>query len=1760
MSTHSKSEDVRTRFAHMTIDQLKEKARDNNLRRCILRELIRESDFSRVGSKFDLLVSDYRDCAALFSKTVPQRQMRRYQIWIGQRQVTILVNLTDVFTQELWIKTQSCLVLNVQGLFGIDHNLKFSFDDQPFMRLVESLTTLTTGFVGFAFDTCRVVSMASFVLRLIRMLCTRTYDSMDVTLLFVEGLAMVSDFSRVVEVAKELVVHFQNVHAWIRNTLVSQVGDVDPIASLTTLMCMFFGTTIMKSIPKGSQIDDAVMGTMKFGNLMKGMSNSWSVIEKVANYCFGKVFEWMYGIPPHIAQLEECVTGVTQWYKDVQALVSLQTPDQIAMDSQKCAEIETLYAQGVRYSAMIGDFKFDRNIMSGFQTHFRVLQACYERAQSSGAFRGGPRIEPIVVLIHGTSGVGKSGMMYPLAIDLCKIDGIPNDDFTQLIYNRNVEQEFWDGYRGQRICIYDDFAQMRDSQANPNLEFMELIRTGNLAPYPLHMATIEEKAKTYFKSRVVLMTSNTAVFDPQSLTWPDAVRRRIDLSAEITIKPEYASYDQAAQVWRLDPQKVFDLTGVWISLDVYEVHLSDVQTGRRLPGPALSYDEFRKRCEALYRERFEKSAKLFEFLSSRVIQLPPMNVLPPPIQFGDALVAQLYMPDLQPGGQIVMRDCATALLDLDLMDFAMLCDFGYPSCYPIFNENTSLWLEDLMEMLHRGQIGPQDAYGLFLGFANSSDTGYVLGVEEIVKRMIDDNHIDPLNFLGQDVDQRYPCLLHFVQRQEIRRNPLHRQMLDTLQNSVRVSKDAMSKTFDKLKETLNQAKWYHFALAAIPLVSLAWWFYARPKTALSGPERKPHKISPMEVKDVSHLIEMNASADPKTLNVRKNVIEMSASGDPKTLNVRKNVVEHGITAISPEEHQRQKLESFERAKGFFREQGCYIPEMSASADPKTLNVRKNVVEMEEDIPMKRTIDNIRTYAGVGALAALALLPGNTHVTRGIMVGTAMGLHCARKALDAQLQLDPNAFAVSKKVLNNMYDIQLEMDNKWGPRMKLCMIKGRIGLTVAHLLPYLVQCSRVRLYNKNCPNGHVFDLKELTYQTVKDVSGEPKDQLLIGFSSKLHDHADILGSFADSVTMSSFKRCNAALCVPFEGGALMKYGEIKSCDRNEISYVDGKREYLIRDRYEYTSLETTKGDCGSILIAIGSHLPKKIIGIHVAGNVGLGVASPLSIKDIERALVGFAPEAQISLDCDLYLRAQASFDEIEKPEGNFVSMGNPTISVRGPMKTVLRKSLCHGKIVPATTAPAVLVPVERDGVVVDPMMNGLKKAGRIPPPLNEYYLDVAINDMMRILCSNVREEDARVLSNLEAVTGIEGDDCLPPVKRSSSPGYPWIKERKGIGKTKWLGSDAYTLSPDVEFVMNERVRLAKIGVRYPTFWIDTLKDERRPLDKIAAVKTRVFSAGPMDYTLTFRKYFLGFAAHCARNRIDNEISVGTNVYSHDWTRTAKRCTSKGKKVIAGDFSNFDGTLLLPILYKMLDIINAFYNDGEENNMIRHVLWKEIINSVHVCGDSVYLWTHSQPSGCPITAILNSIYNSISMRYCWMVVYEGKPQMQSMKMFNSNVAMVSYGDDNIVNISDAVCEEFNQITIAQAYATIDMIYTDELKSGDMVKYRDLSSIAYLKRKFVWDKNEMQFLAPLALETVLEMTNWIRGELDQESSTSENLETSAFELSLHGREIFDEWIGKYKIACRGFSECPKFLTFDEYRLSEAVKYGRLNGHGLM
>ena len=173
------------------------------------------------------------------------------------------------------------------------------------------------------------------------------------------------------------------------------------------------------------------------------------------------------------------------------------------------------------------------------------------------------------------------------------------------------------------------------------------------------------------------------------------------------------------------------------------------------------------------------------------------------------------------------------------------------------------------------------------------------------------------------------------------------------------------------------------------------------------------------------------------------------------------------------------------------------------------------------------------------------------------------------------------------------------------------------------------------------------------------------------------------------------------------------------------------------------------------------------------------------------------------------------------------------------------------------------------------------------------------------------------------------------------------------------------------------------------FMDTLKDETRPIEKVEALKTRVFAAAPMDFIIVFRQYFLDFIVYMMENRIINESAVGIRAQSDEWTLLHRQLSRKGTKVIAGDFSNYDGSLHPKILWAVFDIIQSYYwrsGATEQEQRVRWCLWNNLVNSYHICGEWFYQLNHSQPSGNPATAILNSMYNSIACRYVFYAIYD------------------------------------------------------------------------------------------------------------------------------------------------------------------------------
>lgn len=790
-----------------------------------------------------------------------------------------------------------------------------------------------------------------------------------------------------------------------------------------------------------------------------------------------------------------------------------------------------------------------------------------------------------------------------------------------------------------------------------------------------------------------------------------------------------------------------------------------------------------------------------------------------------------------------------------------------------------------------------------------------------------------------------------------------------------------------------------------------------------------------------------------------------------------------------------------------------------------------------------------------------------------------------RSYSAEGVVDNNCLEMGQSILlNSLYLLEINRKGVRKPLGNVLFIKGYNFIMPRHFLRHLIfnkdydnilTLTRVNSKGKQFKDMIEFPVSDLLkpdYTLNRCVeltqpNGDVMDTVLccVNNKGKVHIHVDILKHFITTELQQKLVGETKAYLFGYSKMKDTLLSQMKEANKLRASTsptnISSEHEKILqRDGYDYIA-STVKGDCGAPILLRSKQIQRKIIGIHVAGNENenaYGVR--LNVEILERHLellekkVGFV--AQMALEIDVPLIS----NEDETPDGIFPSFGKTDLALHSPNTTKLVPSLLHNKIFPTITRPARLSPFVLNGVLIDPGNEGLKKCGVNTVLIKPNLINMARQNMFMKICMNTKQLDldeyCRVLSYKEAIMGT-GDEYMTPMNRGTSAGYPFCNEAmkyKKKGKTLWLGKDdEYDFtSPhalELKRIVDQLEEDCKIGKIRGVICADTKKDERRPHAKVDAGKTRMFSACPIHYVILFRKYYLGFSAWIMHNRNKNDISVGTNVYSSEWDFIARKLKTKGEHVIAGDFSNFDGSLNNSVMWAIFDIVNDWYkrkDSSKENEHVRLSLWAHLVNSVHIYGDNIYQWTHSQPSGNPFTVILNSIYNCLIMRIAYLKIMEEiEPKLCNMLSFEENVSMVCYGDDNCLNISDNIIDKYNQQTISKVMLELGHTYTDESKSDANEFSRLLSDIKFLKRSFVKHPDDDLYVAPLAIEVLYDMINWIRkNEIDPNELLRTNIETSLMEMSLHGKEKYNDWVSKLLNLSEIYDLGVHILTYEENR----------------
>lgn len=375
----------------------------------------------------------------------------------------------------------------------------------------------------------------------------------------------------------------------------------------------------------------------------------------------------------------------------------------------------------------------------------------------------------------------------------------------------------------------------------------------------------------------------------------------------------------------------------------------------------------------------------------------------------------------------------------------------------------------------------------------------------------------------------------------------------------------------------------------------------------------------------------------------------------------------------------------------------------------------------------------------------------------------------------------------------------------------------------------------------------------------------------------------------------------------------------------------------------------------------------------------------------------------------------------------------------------------------------------------------------------------------------------------AINGHKDFKYIDSINKSTSAGYPF----KG-NKTQLFDPAPTVQAPDGVFLKPQYHKMAiemiasyERGETVRPIFQSHLKDEPVSERKKKKGKTRMFSAADCVWCIVTRCYFLPLIKLINENRDLFECAVGTNVYSLDWDKMYKRLTGPNFKnrQCDGDYVGFDKNMRAGHMrhgfIAMDEIVRHHLDYSEVDHLVMSAIGKDITFPLTIFDGVLVVLFGSNPSGNPLTTIINSIVNSLYIRMGYFIC------RGELDTFDKYIIVYTYGDDNVFAVH-VLCEGFDHTLLSEALRLIGIEYTMAEKEAKSVPFVGPDKISFLKRHWVWDAELKKYKAPLDIASIQKMVSYTlkSNVLSPWQQQYDNMESALRELAHYSRDTFEEY----------------------------------------
>lgn len=701
------------------------------------------------------------------------------------------------------------------------------------------------------------------------------------------------------------------------------------------------------------------------------------------------------------------------------------------------------------------------------------------------------------------------------------------------------------------------------------------------------------------------------------------------------------------------------------------------------------------------------------------------------------------------------------------------------------------------------------------------------------------------------------------------------------------------------------------------------------------------------------------------------------------------------------------------------------------------------------------------------------------------------------------------------------------------------VSGRIFLTVKH---FIRKAKKISLHTHRATDTQMFefDVEDARILEFPDV-----DLILVECPTYVQPFTNIVKYFCDRAVTKDVAgyvtRRNHNIDLVVFGTTIRKSTVINVFRDDDGSTYEG----VCHIQYDYTH---GKGDCGNLVFA-SQDGSLKIVGIHESGSKtdpNKSFANTVHRVELEGLLKNFETVPS--------LQEEFPYEEVQLEDGKGFNktmfVGYSDRHIVGPMQSDLRKSELFDKVREHTTVPALLC---KKGDI-DPMAKALNKYGLSTKQFPIHLAEHATQSLTEELKSHLAGDDFTPLTIDQALNGIPSE--VDSVDLSTSSGYPFSLDPKLRG-AKRLVIDGepgeLTLSTTAKIHYESWEKLIQQQQIPSDPFIATLKDEPRPIEKVALGKTRVFCAGSLTSFLMNKRYFARFGVFLKRIRGKTFSTIGLNRGSREWHEMIVRAREVGEFGLDGDQEEWDGRFkshLALMAHRIISDVSGFNDKDRAATLILflHAVFPHLRISWRFGTDMVTVIVRilgCMPSGWYLTLIVNSLVNALLFRMAWIALVS--PPFNDLQYFRQYTREKYTGDDNFLGVATAFLEQYNNITIAEYFLAYGQKYTPASKKGELVPYQRVEDCVFLKTTtgILFD----QYVPLFDMNANFSTLNWTRKSDDNFVATENNCNDVLRNLFFYGEQEFTRWRNKM------LEVAPKLNLINFYSMETAyLGYGAI------